>query len=642
MKFILYILSILIATTAFSQAELKRADRLYNNNSFIKAVKVYESYINEANKVELETYLKAAEANYNVNNMRQAATYYEKAYSLSNTLEKQHVSRYTRCLRSVREYDRANTIWLSYLDSQGDKEAIVSYKKELEKFEVILNDETPSRYTLINLNSNTEYSDFGTASFNDKIVFSSSRPGAAKELYAWNEQPYLSLFVADTTSSGDLKNPSLLSRQINTEFHDATIAFSKINNTVYFASSNINKNRLVLDYSRNNNFKLYKGVIKDGKIINKEAIHFNSDEYSIGHPHVSDDGKLLFFVSDMPGGYGEADIYYAKIYEDGMISNPINAGPLVNTHGNDFFPFTIENAFYFASDGHAGFGGLDIYEGIFNSKDGFSEIKNIGKTANTAYDDFAIYFNEDHETGYVSSNRPNGKGDDDIYYFKREPLPCDQFITGTVIDKQSRQVLFNTKITLKDLDNNLLFSLVTNEQGAYSTEIPCETRVVISAEKEKYISATKEAETFDIDGDYTAPTDFELNKIEDIIVVDEGVEKIKLDPIFFEYDKSEVTPQAAMVLDKAVSVLNDIPDMVIKIEAHTDSRGSDEYNYELSNKRAKATQEYLYSQGVDKRRVVSARGFGERMLLNKCKNGIKCSDEEHFKNRRSNFIIVKR
>jgi outer membrane protein OmpA-like peptidoglycan-associated protein/tetratricopeptide (TPR) repeat protein len=642
MRFITYILFTLLATTVFSQAELKRADRLYNNNAFMKAVKVYDNYIKEAKKVDIETYLKAAEANYNVNNMRQAASYYKMAYELSNTIDKENLSKYVRSLRSIREYEKADELWLSYLESEGDKEFIKSFKEEQINFGEILNDETPSRYTLINLESNTEYSDFGTASFNDKIVFSSSRPGAAKELYAWNEQPYLSLFVADTTSNGELIEPSLLSRQISTEFHDATIAFSKNNNTVYFASSNINKNRLVLDDSRNNNFKLYKGEIKDGKITNKEPLHFNSDYYSVGHPFVSPDGNFLFFVSDMPGGFGEADIYYAKIYEDGMISNPINAGPLVNTHGNDFFPFIIEKSFYFSSDGHVGFGGLDIYEGVFNFKDSFSEIKNIGKTANTAYDDFAIYFNEDHETGYISSNRPNGKGDDDIYYFKREPLSCDQYITGTVIDKNSRQVLFNTKITLKDIDNNILFSMITNEKGGYTTQIPCETRVIISAEKEKYISATKEAETFDIDGEYTDPTNFELNKIEDIIVVDEGVEKIKLDPIFFEYDKWEVTPQAAMVLDKAASVLSDIPDMVIKIEAHTDSRGSDAYNYELSNKRAKATQEYLFSQGIEKNRIVSARGFGEQMLLNKCKNGIKCSNEEHFKNRRSNFIIIKR
>lgn len=645
MKPFLYILFILSFSLSFSQNQLRKAERLFDSYSFSEAALVYEDYINNTKNVDTEIYCKAGDAFYFTNERRNAVTYYELAYrNNGNTLQEPYLSRYVRSLRSVREYEKANEVYLNYLKSTGDATRIKQFENDIQTFQELLDLDEESRYSLKNLNINTPYSDFGAISFGNQVVFSSARPGASKALYAWNEQPYLSLFVADVSENGELINEGLLSSQMSNEFHEATLAFSPDLTTVYFTSSNVNRNRLILDESSSNHFKLYRGTFSDNRITNIEELFFNSDTYSVGHPAVSQDGKYLFFASDMPGGYGGADIYYSKIYEDGMLSTPKNAGPKINTSGNDFFPFFIDNTLYFSSDGHIGFGGLDIFESEFSKENGFSKPVNLGKIVNTPYDDFAIMFNPDNKTGYLSSNRPGGKGDDDLYFFYRAPLPCDQFISGNVIDKLSREKLIDVKLVVKDTLNNVLATIETDENGYYEVLIPCNTKVKVSAGKEAYLEQTKDSKTGSEDREYTDPLDFELDKLSDLIVKDEesGIEKINLETIYFEFDSANVTPDSKRVLDKAVEVMNLFPEMVIKIESHTDSRGSNQYNLQLSDRRAKATRDYLISMGIVSDRIVSATGYGEERLLNHCSDGVRCSDEEHELNRRSDFIIIER
>lgn len=644
MKKLILLASLLISSISFSQAELKRADRLYSSHAYLDATKIYNNYIEENNNINTETYLNAADANYYINNMRQASMYYEKAFNASSGLEEPYLSKYLRSLRSVRDYKKADKIYIDYLKQAGDTEAIEKINKKVAAFNSILENKEPSRYSVTNLEVNTKYSDFVNVIYGDQVIFSSSRPGASKELYSWNDQPYLSQYLAKKTENGQLTDAALFGQQISSNFHDATIAFLPNSDVVYYTSSAIKKNRLLLDEGRNNNFSIYKGRFADGKITGKEAVFFNSSEYSTGHPSISSDGKYLFFASDMPGGYGEADIYYCEIFEDGKLSTPKNAGDKINTSGNDFFPSLVEGELYFSSNGHLGFGGIDIFSSVFEEENkDFSEPVNLGKVVNTSDDDFAIVFNEDNNSGYLSSNREGGKGDDDIYYFNRKPLPCDQFITGIAKDKLSKEFIADVTIAVKDSTNTLMQTVKTKEDGSYEVKIPCNRPVTLTATKEGYIEKSEKITTGNVDGEYTPKVNFELNKYDDIIVKDDkGIEKIKMDAIYFNYNKWDITPGAAIVLNKAAEVMKDIPDMTIKIEGHTDSRGSAKYNLSLSDKRAKATQEYLYSQGIAKDRIESAIGYGESRLLNHCSDGVKCTNEEHDVNRRSDFIILKR
>lgn len=648
-KLVVYISFLFASAMAFSQGKIKKADKLFSSNDFSQATLIYEEYIEKKPNAELDKnlLLRTADAFYFINEDRKAVDYYKKAYAVTEDLHQPYLFRYVRSLRGIREYDKADEVYLKYLESKGDRMEIEKFKQDVLAFKELLNFEGESRFTIFNLEANSEYSDFGAVFFNDKVVFSSSRKegGVIKDIYEWNKQPYLSLFVADRSEHGELSGIRLFSRDITSNYHDATLSFSLEDNVVYFSSSNQKKgNKMVLDRSGNNNFKLYRAELVEGNLVNKEELFFNSNNYSVGHPCISPDGKYLFFASDMPGGFGEADIYYCEIYEDGKLSEPKNAGPNINTPGNDFFPFfSSENKLYFTSNGHQGFGGLDIYESEFSEGLGFTKAVNLGKVINTSYDDFAMVFHKDNKKGYFSSNRPQGKGDDDIYAFFRKPPACDQYLTGTVRNKLSKELLLGAQIVVQDSLGNVFYKGQTNEKGVYEVKIPCNQKVKVVVSKEEYLDKSFEQQIGDINGEYIT-VDVDMDKFSDLISTDEktGVEKINLETIYFDFNKWDITPQAAIVLDKAFEVMTIFPNMIIKIEAHTDSRGSDSYNLKLSDSRAKATQEYLYSKGLARERIVSATGYGESRLLNHCRNGVKCTDEEHDINRRSDFIVIER
>lgn len=644
--YITLLIGLFLSLPSMSQSSLKNADKLFKTQAYTKAAKAYKEFLAEyEGEVEIQTLLNAGDANYFIYNTSKAKQYYQRAFNRKPNIKEPYISRYVRTLRSEEDYEFAHKVALKALKESNDDEALNTYKKQYDAFLELLNSEEDSEYRLMNISANSKYSDFAPVIFGDSIVFSSSRTGNSKELYSWNEQPYLSLYIASKGEDGDLIDAKPFSKSSKSDYHDATLAIMPDTNIVFFASSNINKNKLVLDSERENNFKLYSGELKNGVIKNREELNFNSDSYSVGHPSISDDGKYFFFASDMEQGYGGSDIYYCKITPSGKLTTPKNAGPEINTSGNDFFPHMKDGVLYFASNGHVGFGGLDVFQIEFNrDTEDFTNLQNLGKTVNTSYDDFSMVFNSDGMTGYLASNRTQGVGDDDIYYFTKEPIPCDQILFGNIKDLRTKENLAEVTVTIKDSLNETISILKTDADGNYEIKLPCLTKVTILAEKEDYFEQEKIGETGDVDGEENESIDFELERAKDMIVVDETTkqEKIDLETIYFDFDKADITPQAAAVLDKAVKLMNFYPDMVINIESHTDSRGSKKYNYSLSDRRAKATQQYIYSQGIAEERIVSAQGYGEQRLLNECKDGVKCSDEEHDVNRRSDFIILKR
>ncbi|MAT89499.1 MAG: flagellar motor protein MotB [Flavobacteriaceae bacterium] len=639
------LLLVFSSTLCFSQSAVKKANRLFQTKAYTSAAEVYGELLADNTELDLETLLQAADTYHYIKEPRQAAQLYEKAYNKNDKdLGAPFLYRYYQSLRGLREYEKADALYRKFLLDQDKSDALAQYENAVQQFDSLRNDATPSQYSLRNLDINTEYSEFAPVFYKEGIIFSSSRPGASKELYAWNRQPYLSLFVANENEEGNLEEVRVFSKQIGTQFHDATLAFVPNSDEVFFTSSNVKKNKLILDAGRTNNFKIYRGRMSDNKIVEKEELHFNSNTYSVGHPAVSSDGKYLLFASDMPGGFGGADIYYCRIYEDGMISDPVNAGSDINTWGNDFFPYVVDDMLFFASDGHVGFGGLDLYEVSFTPNIGLGIPKNLGKNINSVGDDFGFILNSETNTGYVSSNRVSGMGDDDIYHFNRVPPECNQWVIGNVKDITTQRPIFNVTVVAKDSIGNTVETTVTDAAGDFIFSQPCEEPVVIVASKNGYYESEERAYTGKENDGKTEGIDIWMKNAEEKIIQDAntGEEKIDLAAIFFEYDKSEVTSKAAAVLDEAVNLMKKYPEMIIKIEAHTDARGSAEYNRSLSDRRAKATRDYLYAQGVATNRIVSAIGFGESQLLNECSDGISCDETMHSKNRRSNFIILKR
>lgn len=642
----LYILSLVLSITfGFAQkTNLKKADALFRNFSYLDASKAYEECLQNIENPTAQTIKNAADSYYFISDGRNALRWYKRLYQIQgNNLTDIYYLRYIQCLKSVMDYDEADKITKEYLNKKGDQKEInryVAQKKQLDSLA-----KTKSLYDTRNLDINTGKSDFGATFFQDRIVFSSARDTTkfADKLYNWNNQPFLNLYVAERNpADGGLFNEKLFIPNVMTKYHEATASFDASGKTIYYTSNIVKKNKLVVDQDRINNFQILKGSLVDGKVENPQKIFFDSDDYSVGHPSLSDDGKLLFFASDMPGGYGETDLYVVKIANDGTISSPQNLGPKINTLGNDLFPFFRNGTLYFSSDGHYGLGDLDVYESKMLSDGSFSIPKNLGAPINSNKDDFTFVIDKTGSYGYVSSNRAGGKGDDDIYSFTKGQPVCNQNISGKTIDHKSKALLADVTIIAYDPYNEVLAETKTNFDGKYAVTVPCNKAVRLVASKFNYSDDEKKVATTKINEAEITDVDFELSNYDDLVVKKQGVEKVDVNPIYFDYDKYNITPLAATELDKVVFVMRKFPKIRIKIESHTDSRGKDAYNLKLSDNRAKSTRDYILSQGIDTARIESAIGYGESRPINKCKNGVKCTEAEHLLNRRSDFIIIQK
>lgn len=645
MKRKLLLFSLLFCITAgFSQSKLRKADKLFANFAYVDAAKEYEEYLKDGSQPGIETIKNVADAYYYTGNMGSALRWYTKLNDTDGNMDDTYFNRYIQTLRAEGNYQKADELMKKRLEAIGDQAAInnfISQKKYLDSL-----NKAPANYTISNLAVNTDKADFGTAFYGSQIVYSSSKDTTklGGKLYSWNEQPFLELFVADRNAAdGSLFNDKKFIPDDQTQYHNATLTFSPDLKTIYYSINNVKKNdKLINSKSGVNNLEIIKGTVEGDKLSNVEKLPFNSKDYSVGHPAISSDSKMLYFVSDMPGGFGDTDIYVAEVYTDGKVGEPKNLGPKINTAGREMFPFERDSILYFSSDGHYGLGGLDVFESRRVKNLEFSSPKNIGAPVNSSRDDFAFIIDAEKKYGYFSSSRDGGKGDDDIYYFTRQEPICNQWVSGKVTNLKYKIGINDADVKVYDKYGDVIASTKTKEDGTYRVEVPCRSKIKIEASKVNHTKAEKEIETTKKPDDETKNVDFELSNYADLVKKDGDVEKVDINPIFFDYDKYDIKEQAALELDKVVYIMKNFPGIVIKIESHTDSRGKDAYNLKLSQERAKSTYDYIIARGIDPSRIESVKGYGETQLRNKCSNGVKCTEEEHAVNRRSDFIIVKK
>lgn len=644
MKNIVILCFCFCVSTVFAQTKLKKANKLFKEYSYVDASKMYAEYLENEKEPSLQTLKNTADSYYFIDNKRSALKWYQKLYDIQGeSMEEIYFLRFTESLKAVMDNDKADAITKDYLSKKGDQKRILYYAKQKKQIDSV--GKLKPLYTVTGLEINSDKSDFGTAFYGEKVVFASSRDTSKLQdkLYNWNKQPFLNLYVADrNATNGSLFNDTLFLPNAMTKYHEAVVTFSKDKKTVYFSTNTSKKRKLINDGTGTNNFRIAKGTIENGKLTKTENLFLNDKDYSVGHPALSADEKWLFFASDMPGGFGDSDLYVCQVAEDGTISSPKNLGPSINTMGKEMFPSFSNNVLYFASDGHFGLGGLDVYESKLDSLDNFSEPRNLGVPINSNKDDFAYIVDEGDAYGYFSSNRASGKGDDDIYYFTKQKPPCDQVVSGKVINSKSKLPIIAATIKVVNLFGDTITEVATDKDGLYAVTLPCSQKVKLIASKANHSQDEKEVEITKVNGVEIKDIDFELTNYDDLIKKDGDKEKIDINTIFFEYDKSNITAQAAAELDKVVFAMTKFPKLKIKIESHTDSRGKDPYNLKLSDARAKSTQAYILSKGIDPSRIESAIGYGESRLTNKCSNGVKCTDEEHLANRRSDFIVIEK
>lgn len=630
----------------------KKADRLFDRLEYVKAA---QEYLKLAEKSP-DNYVisRLADAYYNIFNTKDAEKWYAKI--INDDPDAEIIFRYAEMLKANGKYKESN-VWMSKFSEMKPYDTrAIAFRNTPNYLDKII--KKGKRFNVQNLKGiNTISSDFGAFTFDNALYLTSGRKQKGSQNKKYNnytsdEEYVLDVFKYDVINDVYINETPL--EAINTKYHEGVIAFSPSGDTMYFAretyySKSYFKDSIVKNGSTTEQvsvINLYRATRCTKKEItwknngncnfnkgwNVTELEINSAYYSMKNPALSCDGKSLYFSSDMPGGFGNYDIYKSEIKDDGSLGEPINLGQKINTEEQEVFPhMCCDNTLYFSSNGHLGLGGLDVF--YSKNVDGkWSNVRNVGLPVNSNSDDFAFKMGDDCTNGFVSSNRAGGVGSDDVYAVKKIKPLCDILLESIVVDAKTDLPIDAALTSVKDNTGIINNSKETSEEGLVDYMFECEDEIQLLVSKEGYESKMIDIKLLDIDPPLLK---IKLDPIEELIVE----EKIVLNPIYFEFDKANITNQAAFELDKLVSIMKKYPKMIIRAESHTDGRGPASYNKLLSERRAKSTTQYVISKGINENRI-SGFGMGEEDPEIDCSSG--CSKDEHAKNRRSEFIIVSR
>ncbi|GAA3747073.1 OmpA family protein [Flavobacterium ginsengisoli] len=628
-------------STYAQQAKVNSGDKKYDSYAYVDAIKTYEKVANKGYKSE-DMFKKLGNAYYFNSDFQNAAKWYGELFAMNTDVEPEYYFRYAQSLKSSGDMAKANKLLDEFNAKSKNDSRGKLYKEDINYLDQIK--ANSGRYQIENAGINSKYSDYGSFVYNNKIYFASARDTGnfTQRKHKWTGEYFTNIYDADLDpATGSTSKVNKFKSAINTKFHEASPVFTKDGKTVYFTRNNYINGKKGKDENKITLIKLYKAELgPDNKWTNIAELPFNSDNYSTAHPALSPDEKTLYFASDMPGSIGQSDLYKVSINPNGGYGTPENLGNTINTEGKETFPYlTSENEIYFASDGHPGLGGLDVFVANIDNNGKISNIQNVGADVNSPKDDFAYIIDPETRRGFFSSNKDGGQGSDDIYGFlETTRLRCIQELYGTVTDAETGIALPGAKLTLYDDQMNLKNSSVADASGKYSFSVECGKTYYVRAEKPEY--ATKELPvTIDkTSGKTSLPIALEKSTCK-VTVGDDLGKCFGIKMIYFDLDKSNIRTEAALDLEKILVVLNDYPTMKLDIRSHTDSRASHQYNEALSDRRAKSTIQWLVKNGIAPNRL-TGKGYGENQLVNKCSDGVPCTEAEHQANRRSEFIIT--
>ncbi|WP_405379755.1 OmpA family protein [Maribacter sp. LLG6340-A2] len=644
-NFIYFFLTLLLAagTTHAQDRKAKSAQTNFKNYAYAEAIEAYEKLVKEGYETQ-EIYSNLGDSYYQKADYNAAAHWYGELFALNDVnVDPEYVYRYAHTLKSVGDYAASNEWMKTFSANNPEDLRAIKYLEDTQYLENIK--AKSSRYDIKNLSINSPASDFAPSIFGKEIVFSTARDSGkiSKNLHKWNNRPFSNLYSAMALENGNYTEPERLSKKLNKKTHETSTAFTKDGKTVYFTRNNSKNGNFARDNEGLSRLKIYRATLQDGEWKEITELPFNSDNYSVAHPTLSVDERKMYFASDMPGTFGKSDIFVVDINEDGSFGTPKNLGNQINTESRETFPhITSENVLYFASDGHPGLGGLDIFATRIQENMGQGLVVNVGEPVNSEQDDFSFIINEKTKTGFFASNRKGGMGSDDIYSFKETEeivLECQKEINGIIRVKDSDTVLEGARITLYDDENNKVAESISSEVGTFSLTRSCNGGVY-------KLEATKK--NYEKDG-----TTFSLNNSEEIggialelapmiktpPVGSDLTAFLNISPIYFDLDESYIRQDATATLNAVIDFMKEYPNIRIEVRSHTDASAGANYNLRLSERRVKATIAFLEEHGVDRARL-SGNGFGETQLLNDCVTKDACNDAQHQINRRSEFIVV--
>ncbi|WP_264526337.1 OmpA family protein [Flavobacterium sp. N502536] len=639
---ILYTLSFLFLflNTIAQTGKINYADAKYEKYAYIDAIKIYENVADKGYKDE-KMFQRLGNSYYFNGELVKALKWYDELFGMNKQQEPEYLYRYAQCLKAAGNYTKADATLEKFNQKQATDKRGVLFETNKNYLSAIK--ANSGRFEIADAGINSKYSDYGSTIFDNKLVFTSARDtgGVAKKNFKWTNSSFTNLYTAEMLPDGSIGTPQRFQKKVNTKFNESTPVFTKDGRTMYFTRNNFLNGKRGRDEKKVTLLKLYKANLIEGEWKNIEALPFNSDQYSVAHPTLSLDEKTLYFASDMPGTLGQSDLFKVAINGDGTFGKPQNLGAAINTEGRETFPFISEdNELYFATDGRPGLGGLDVFVAKINKEDTFEEIQNIGEPINSPQDDFAFVINSKNRNGFFSSNRDNGHGLDDVYRFtERRKLNCEQELLGTITDLETNVVLSNTKVALFDENFQAVAEVVSDEKGNYIfPNVKCGKNYFVRASKTDYESKETPVTINRNSGKTTLLIQLE-KRVKPIGVGTDLAKTLDIPIIYFDLDKATIKKESAYQLEKIIEILKQYPTLKLDIRSHTDSRQTLKYNQVLSDKRAKSTRNWLIQKGVDPTRL-TAKGYGETQLVNHCSDGVKCTEEEHERNRRSEFVIT--
>lgn len=646
---LILILVIAAFGTSFLNAQTKLRKNTNTNYDVFAYAEVIELYKKKSGKESpnVETCLEMANSYYSNSNFKQARVWYRRALELDSSIDPEYYFRFALTLKSAKKYEEADKWLEKFVKAKPDDSRGQIFLKKRDYLEKIA--ENSGRYLIKKQGFNSRFNDFAPTFNKDLLIFSSSRDtiGFNVQRHSWNNASFYDLYEINPKSIRERKKNrvSKLLGDVNTKLHESTSTITKDGNTMYFTRNNYYKGTKGSNAEGRVLLKIYKAEKnKKGRWGNVQELPFNDDSYSTAHPALNNDETKLYFVSDRPGSLGGSDIYMIDIDGDGSFGKPKNLGPKINTEGRESFPYiTKSNKLFFSSDGLSGLGGLDIFAANISDINSPSfDIYNVGEPINSPFDDFGIIINEDTNEGYFASNRKGGKGGDDIYGFvhNSRPIitpatPCLSNIKGTVINRETNEPLANVELVLLEA-TNVLNRLTTTKTGDFQFEVDCVNKTyLVTADIPgfNYYEATVTLTKMQVDPTIKLVPTTAIEKGMDLAKI------LKLNPIYFDSNKSNIRPDAEIELQKIIAFMKQNPFIKVQVGSHTDGIGKASYNLSLSERRARSTVQYIMDNGIDPERI-SGQGYGETKLINRCKYRGECSQTEHAINRRSEFIVT--
>jgi len=579
------------------------------------------------------------------NEPAKARVWYDKATRLPGA-KPDYFFCYAQILRTTGEYANARDIFEKYSQLCPEDNCGALYASFCDSVLTSWKYREPTCEIKWVNSLNTPESDFGSAIYKGQLIFTSDRKTEPEsKTYNWTGRGFLNIFQSSPETLGDfwgnMNTPIEFHGGANQSFHDGPATF--LGDSIMFITRSCHDKARKSNKVRTNYLKIFYSTKNKSIWTEFKPFFLNNPDYSVAHLTISPDGCVICFASDMPGGIGESDLWMCSKKGD-VWSEPKNLGPGINTSGNEVFPVIQENgSLTFASDGHPGFGSLDIYQAL-KIDTGWANPTNLGFPINSSYDDFELIYAPGGRNGFFSSNRPGGSGSDDIYAFrefndlnsttlKHVESPKPYLVKGIVKDKTTLEPLGEATVFILNNTSKTVKILKTKQDGTFIVQVDRPEQLTIRALKLNYIADCLPLTIKEIRAGLISPLPREL-----LLDKLEIHKSYKIENIYYNYDKSEIREDAKPELDKLVQIMKENA-INVELRSHTDSRGSKEYNDNLSQNRAQAAVDYIISQGIDASRII-ARGYGERSLVNRCADGIPCTEEEHQANRRTEFNVI--